>query len=659
MSNLTRAMMMGAAGAASGSKTYVDDVFSTFLYDGSSSAQTITNGIDLSTEGGLVWLKSRTNAYNHALMDSERSWSGWLETNSNNPSQGGTYISANTDGFTFSSGSLFFNGDPYDYTSWTFRKAPGFFDICEWTGNSVSGRQIAHNLGSAPGFIMVKSYVAGTGGTGWMCYHRSLGNTKAIRMDNGSTATDASSAYWNNTDPTSTHFTVGNHEDINTTANSRSYVAYVFAHDSQVFGTDEDESIIKCGTYTGNASGSAGPVINLGFEPQWLMIKRSNSTGNWTIWDAMRGAGVPNQTVLEANQNTTEDVNAVYNIDFQSTGFQLKTSTVQFNGSTDTFIYIAIRRPHKPPTAGTEVFKPIADTATGAVRSITGAGFAPDLLFNVPRSNANLGTYVFDRIRGPGKSLRTLYASAGASQTNTVTSFDMDGITVGTDTGGLGINSFTYTSAKYLFRRASGFMDVVNYVGNGSAQNITHNLSAAPELIFVKSRTWIGGGNNNWKVYAEDIGNTDYLYLNSNAANLSNSNIWNDTSPTSTQFTVGTDSSASGVAFISYLFASRSGISKVGTYSGTGSDVNVDCGFTNGARLILLKRTNSTGDWYVFDSARGIVSGNDPYTLLNTAAAEVTNTDYIDPLASGFTVTSSAPDALNVSGGTYLFLAIA
>ena len=658
MSNLTRAMMMGAAGAASGSKTYVDDVFSTFLYDGSSSAQTITNGIDLSTEGGLVWLKSRTNAYNHALMDSERSWSGWLETNSNNPSQGGTYISANTDGFTFSSGSLFFNGDPYDYTSWTFRKAPGFFDICEWTGNSVSGRQIAHNLGSAPGFIMVKSYVAGTGGTGWMCYHRSLGNTKAIRMDNGSTATDASSAYWNNTDPTSTHFTVGNHEDINTTANSRSYVAYVFAHDSQVFGTDEDESIIKCGTYTGNASGSAGPVINLGFEPQWLMIKRSNSTGNWTIWDAMRGAGVPNQTVLEANQNTTEDVNAVYNIDFQSTGFQLKTSTVQFNGSTDTFIYIAIRRPNKPPTAATEVFKPIADTANGAVRSITGAGFAPDLLFNVPRSNANLGTYVFDRNRGPGKSLRTLYTSAGASQTNTVTSFDMDGITLGTDTGGLGINSFTYTSAKYLFRRAPGFMDVVAYTGTGSSQNITHNLAVIPKLMIIKTINV----TSQWMVYTSTIdGSNDYLVLNNTNAKADSSL----TVPTSTSIILNTSSgfvNGSGTNYISYLFATLAGISKVGTYSGTGSDVNVDCGFTSGARFVMIKRTDATivtGDWYVYDSARGIVSGNDPYTLLNTAAAEVTNTDYIDPLNAGFTVTSSAPAGLNYSGGTYLFLAIA
>jgi hypothetical protein len=111
--------------------------------------------------------------------------------------------------------------------------------------------------------------------------------------------------------------------------------------------------------------------------------------------------------------------------------------------------------------------------------------------------------------------------------------------------------------------------------------------------------------------------------------------------------------------YIAYLFATLAGVSKVGSYTGTGADLNVDCGFSAGARFILIKRTDSTGDWYVWDSARGIVAGNDPYLLLNSLAAEVTSTDYIDPLSSGFTVTSSAPAALNASGGTYIFLAIA
>jgi hypothetical protein len=101
------------------------------------------------------------------------------------------------------------------------------------------------------------------------------------------------------------------------------------------------------------------------------------------------------------------------------------------------------------------------------------------------------------------------------------------------------------------------------------------------------------------------------------------------------------------------------GVSKVGSYTGTGTTLSIDCGFTAGARFVLIKRTDSTGDWYVWDTARGIIAGNDPYLLLNSSSAEVTNTDYIDPLSSGFQISSTAPAAINASGGTYIFLAIA
>jgi hypothetical protein len=100
-------------------------------------------------------------------------------------------------------------------------------------------------------------------------------------------------------------------------------------------------------------------------------------------------------------------------------------------------------------------------------------------------------------------------------------------------------------------------------------------------------------------------------------------------------------------------------VSKVGSYTGSGTTKDIDCGFTNGARFVLIKRTDSTGDWYLWDTARGIVSGNDPFLLLNSTVAEVTNTDYIDPLSSGFQISSTAPAAINASGGSFIYLAIA
>jgi hypothetical protein len=114
----------------------------------------------------------------------------------------------------------------------------------------------------------------------------------------------------------------------------------------------------------------------------------------------------------------------------------------------------------------------------------------------------------------------------------------------------------------------------------------------------------------------------------------------------------------SGNNFVSYLFSTCAGVSKVGSYTGTATTKQIDCGFTAGARFVLIKRTDSTGDWYVWDTARGIIAGNDPYLLLNSTATEVTSTDYIDPYSAGFEISSTAPAAINASGGTFIFLAV-
>jgi len=212
----------------------------------------------------------------------------------------------------------------------------------------------------------------------------------------------------------------------------------------------------------------------------------------------------------------------------------------------------------------------------------------------------------------------------------------------------------------YSFKRAPGFFDVLTYTGTGSAQQVNHNLGVTPELMIVKQRDV----NRNWSVYVGSIPNpsTSLLFLNENSSAYTGvTQHWGATDPTSTVFTVANDHDVnqSGGLYSAYLFASLDGISKVGSYTGTGGNINVDCGFTAGARFILIKRTDSTGDWYLWDTERGIVSGNDPYMILNERDTEVTNTDYIDPLNAGFTVNSGAPATLNASGGTYLFLAIA
>jgi hypothetical protein len=173
--------------------------------------------------------------------------------------------------------------------------------------------------------------------------------------------------------------------------------------------------------------------------------------------------------------------------------------------------------------------------------------------------------------------------------------------------------------------------------------------------MIIKSRS----DTQNWGVWCS-YAPTKEIYLNL-AGSYGSGNTATASSTTITlQGMGGTNAiNASGQTYVAYLFATCAGVSKVGSYTGTGTTQTINCGFTAGSRFVLIKRTDSTGDWYVWDSARGIIAGNDPYLLLNSTAAEVTGTDYVDTANVGFEISSTAPAAINANGGTYIFLAIA
>lgn len=151
------------------------------------------------------------------------------------------------------------------------------------------------------------------------------------------------------------------------------------------------------------------------------------------------------------------------------------------------------------------------------------------------------------------------------------------------------------------------------------------------------------------------------MYLNDTGVEQNTVSVWTTTAPTSAVFSIGAsgDSNASAATYVAYLFATCAGVSKVGTYTGNGSSQTIACGFTAGSRFVLIKRTDSTGDWYVWDSARGIIAGNDPHLSLNTTAAEVTTDDSVDTDNSGFIVNQLSATDVNVSSAVYIFLAIA
>jgi hypothetical protein len=395
------------------------------------------------------------------------------------------------------------------------------------------------------------------------------------------------------------------------------------------------------------------------------MMKSSTSTsagfnGGWSIMDNMRGltnsynmSTIPDP-ILQANTSAAENNGYGY-IDPTATGFI--TSPAGSSDFNQTFIYIAIRRgPMKVPTVGTSVFAPITYAGTNtAGQVISGANFPPDL--SIPFSRAGAGGAVsqfIDRLRG---GTAYLPPSSTAAEGNTagyyIRSFNMDGVTYGTTY--LDYTNSAYNYVNWMFRRAPSFFDEVCYTGTGANTTFTHNLGVAPELMIIKSRSDAFA----WRVYTAPTGNTGYMVFNANNAFGTSSATWNNTSPTSSVFTVGTPAAVnnSGSTFVAYLFASVAGVSKVGSYTGTGSTLTVDCGFPSGVRFVMVKRTNNLGSWWVWDTARGMVSSTDPRLAFDSTSAE-TNTNWVYSVSTGFQVVSTNSE-VNSSGDTYIFLAIA
>jgi len=608
-------------------------------------------------KGGLVWLKSRSVAQTHMLYTKEL---GVQALCSNNTNGLGGFASAenlssyNTNGFSLLSTASRSNTNGDTYTSWTFCEQAKFFDVVTYTGNN-SSQTINHNLGSVPGCIIVKCV---GGADPWFVYHRSLGTSQYLIL-NSTDGSQSSSGFWGSV--TSTSF--GTTAALN--ANGLQYVAYLFAHDAGGFGLSGTDNVITCGSYTGTGGAN---TVTLGYEPQWLLVKKTNvqdSTSFWSINDNMRGGLNANGNASQLKPNSTEaedDLGGVTTLPAATaTGFTIGNAG-GYNASGATYIYIAIRRgPMKVPTTGTSVFQPVVYTGTNVDNRLVNTTILADMILARQRNSTTLdGMVAGDRLRG-NQYFLTGSTAAGVTDADSLmtptvgygNSFSaMNGFGVGNDaTSQLNASTVASNQVVETFQRAPGFFDVVTYTGTGVARTISHNLGAVPQMIWVKRVSTTGSA----VVYSSTVGPTVYWDL-SGATNFTvASSYWNDTAPTSSVFSVGTaaEVNSSGATFVAYLFGSVTGVSDVSYYvgKGVGTANQVDCGFAAGARFILIKSLLETTSvpWYVYDTARGIIAGNDPYLVLDNTTAEVTSTDYVDTNASGFELSTTAPISLNGS----------
>ena len=638
-------MLLGVGAVAE--KTYIDDIFSTFLYKGTGSTQSMNNGIDLSSEGGgMVWIKNREDAWGHALFDTERGVTKRLRVDENHAETtlSNSITSFNSNGFTIGSdGNI--NTSNEKHVSWTLRKAPGFFDIVKYTGTG-SARTVDHNLGCVPGMIIIKRLDTADN---WNVYHRSQHSSNSPGYYLQLNTTDSiggASNRWNDTAPTATQFTVGTAPVVN--ASGDEFIAYIFAHDEQSFGTDENASVIKCGSYTGNGS-STGPTINLGWEPQLLIIKNANATTNWRIVDSMRGIVTggdeafltPDLTEAEWDSNK---------IDLTSTGFKITASNGDVNESEDRIIYIAIRRPDgyvgKPPELGTDVFAMDTGGSSDTIPNFD-SGFPVDWGWYRNPSTAS-SMWVPLRLTGPVE-MKTSGNNAESSYASAV--FDSN--------VGWSKSQSNNNTQSWMWKRHAGF-DVVAFTGVSGTQAINHGLSKVPEMFVVKRRDNTG----NWYCYHKGLnGGTNpeqwRVAWNSSAAADQSAASWSNTAPTATQFTTGTHSDTGNVAgatYIAMLFASVDGISKVGSFVGSDSDQTITLGFQ--PRFLIVKAYNQAYSWLQLDTTRGWATSsgnNSKYLFLELNWAQ-DNIDVGYLTSTGF-VAKGGSGNINESGASYIYYA--
>ena len=629
-------MMLGLGGASDGDM--VDDVFNVNLYTGDgSTTQAKDIGIDLSGEGGLVWVKRRDTSASHCLVDTVRGHAEYMQTNT----QGDVSVDSNSikafssTGYTVGSSNIV-GANGGIYSSWTFRKAPGFFDVVEYTGNG-SIRTISHSLGSVPGMIIVKCTTAFQD---WNVYHVGTGATKYLKLN----STDASVTHnnrWNDTAPTATEFTVSTAPEVN--SSGASYVAYLFAHNEALFGTGGNNPIVYCGSYTGNGNAS-GQHLDIGFEPQFFIQKNAGAAtgGTWNMFDYVRGV-VSEGPDRYFRANTDQTDGSFDTMEFTPTGVQITTDHSNWNASGVNYIYLAIRRSDgkvgKAYTDPTKVFAMATGNSSSTIPNFT-SNFPVDMALIKPPQET--GHWWMGSRLTQGEENKLSGTDAKSAWSYSV--FD-------SMSGWQNYSGHNSSDQSWMWRRYRGGFDFLTYDGTGSNLTVNHNLGVVPEMIWAKERS---NGGTEWKVYHKDRGATNISRLNNDAAEETSQTIFQSTTPTETQFFVQQSLSTASASFMSFLFASVSGISKVGSYSGSGSTVTITTGFQ--PRYLIIKRTNGTGGWFTVDTTRGWANGSLDKTLyLNSNAAQA-NDDSGHPTATGFEI-YSGDATYNSSGNTYIYYA--
>ena len=305
-------------------------------------------------------------------------------------------------------------------------------------------------------------------------------------------------------------------------------------------------------------------------------------------------------------------------------------------------------------------------------RALTGVGFQPDFTWIKDRTDIEANK-LFDSVRGATKSIRSQDTSAEATNTEDLQSFDSDGFTVGSNgsvnksngdyfvgwswkAGGSASSNYDGSITSTVSANQTAGFSIVSYTGNATAgATIGHGLGVAPKWVIVKNRI----NAQNWFIYHIGIGATKVIYLDLTNAPQTLTQAWNDTAPTSSVVSLGTEAGTnqSGANMLAYCFAEKQGYSKFGSYTGNGNADGpmVYTGFK--PAYLLIRRTDTTNNWHIHDNKRDPINQVEKYLLADTNGAESSDTNKgIDFLSNGFKLRTTH-GSHNTSGGTYIFMA--
>jgi hypothetical protein len=326
-------------------------------------------------------------------------------------------------------------------------------------------------------------------------------------------------------------------------------------------------------------------------------------------------------------------------------------------------------------------------TGTGSTNALTFDGsedMTPDLVWIKLRAGAaDYGHRIFDSVRGVHKTLNSSATSAEGTETNTLTVFGSDGFTV-VDADEVNQSGGSHTYVAWCWKAGTSFTNdasatsvgsidsagsvsdtagfsICTYTGISSAGTIKHGLSTGtPSMIIWKNRS----ASNGWITYHHkntSAPETDYLELHATSATVDLNTIMNDTAPTSSVFSIGTEGAVGGGNtnnFVAYIFSERQGFSKFGSYTGNG---NADGTFVyTGFRpaWVMIKRTDSTNSWLMYDNKRTPYNVVDKLLLANSSNAEATGSNRLDLVSNGFKARINDPGE-NADGGTHTYMAFA